>query len=59
MSESLRLQVYLSLFAGPQQPQVFFEGHSLAVVCMKKEGESKTGEGGLMSSPLWKVQVSR
>lgn len=24
MSESLRLQVYLSLFAGPQQPRVFF-----------------------------------
>lgn len=46
VSESLRLHVYLSPFAGPQQTQVFFEGHSIAVVCIKKEGESKTGEGG-------------
>lgn len=46
VSESLRLQVYLSPFAGPQQTRVFFEGHSIAVVCIKKDGESKTGEGG-------------
>lgn len=36
-----------------------FEGYSIAVVCMKKEGKSKTGGWGLMASPRWRVLVSR